>query len=593
MCRRIKHRFEQFSKASMLHQPMIKWVGVGFAALLLLFYCPIGGFSVRLMSLQNAIDTVEAILRSVVILLGIIITILVISFQTFNKYFGRLAFKVFFRLTPLRALFTGFLLNILFSIYVLIYLKDCKTLNDFDIYAKFIFIVQVAASLILVCSIFPTLIKLLSISQSRSNISNFFSEIDHDDLGSYFPNAMRFGSESGDSNNIKLIRDVAMQAIKEFDEETFDIILDNLLNHFEAYLKSENDRESKQRLYRIYSDFLWILFQFAIKEKNTSGSNSICAIRGFIEVILLESPTDIVHDHNEHYMGWDYLKVLEWMFDKASASNEDSICDRLIGNLRDYYTLHIEKRFPGNFEFNNENPYLNNYEPNPTFQILNLVNKFSDNVIDKNKLESIKEIGNLFDTIDIVTIGSKNTFNTKRWIISRINDSKERYLKKTLDTGKLNPLPYTLFPFNNAEKAVKSVPTQIILKAKTEAIRMLFRKGAVSNGIFNSLKSDMMLLADLYDHAPELAISAFTYCLKFIASLEPLVNANSSERMKDQYLQMVRYLSYVENDFNNNKIVKEGELNKLLKDTVASFTRAPTFDADLKKSGYVQDNNLI
>lgn len=110
-----------------------KTIGIFLALILIniLFNLSEIGFPKEFLSLENCINILETLVRTVVVLLSIIFSFTLLSFQIFNKYFGRFAFFDFFRKKHLKIMFTLFILNVFFLMYAIGYLKTCQVDNYF------------------------------------------------------------------------------------------------------------------------------------------------------------------------------------------------------------------------------------------------------------------------------------------------------------------------------------------------------------------------------------------------------------------------------------------------------------------------------
>lgn len=128
-----------------------------------------------LLSIPRPIDQVyilESILRSISLFVGILFSFIILSFNVFNKYFGRYAFMGFSKNKSAKTCLTLLICAIAVLIYSSSYLKNVNKIDDFD---KFIYLFSIILSVVGFFSIFPCLLILLVNSQSRENIRNLFN----------------------------------------------------------------------------------------------------------------------------------------------------------------------------------------------------------------------------------------------------------------------------------------------------------------------------------------------------------------------------------------------------------------------------------
>lgn len=552
------------------------------------------GFTIKFLSLDNALLTMQVVVRSIVILLGIIISFTLLSFQVFNKYFGRFAFLDFFKKGHLKQIFTLFILNVVFSIYVQSYLKDCKTDENFDSYGKLIFVESLVLSLILILGIFPIMIKLLSESQSRSNIQILFENISKHDI--YFSTAFYkddIEKEEYETNSFKVILEIGLVSIKEFDHVTFNLLVRNIFLKFKRVMAGDDDADLKRSLFYKFKKILGDYFDFAAKEKNSSALQEIVICRYYIEIEISQRDPPIILDHSSRYYGWDFSLDMEKFYDKSNQYNEDNISSVIVDCCRDYMVEIIKRRLPKNFVYDYNAPYREIYYTGIISHYYSLIRNFHIIAGNLKKITILKSLSNLYMTLDLSILGSENHKDTKTYLLQVNNQNKLEYLESLVGRAGVKDMDSLLYPFGvGLTNEITDLNTSIIFRSSMKAWDYIFQRGTLNNSIINSLKADTMSFISHYRNEPIRSKNLISLSLDKFDYIRELIGETASDEGKDIYLKLARFLSYIKSDYEASGI-NDTDLNAKFAEVSVKFTFKAKFEEELGKKGYLQKNGLF
>lgn len=548
-------------------------------------------FMIKFPSLENCISTVEILIRTIVVLLSIIFSFSLLSFQIFNKYFGRFAFYDFFKKSHLKVMFTLFIMNVSFLVYTFNYLKTCLVDNHFRAYGKLIFVESILFSLILAISIFPVMINLLSSSQSRINLKRLFNSITDENISA----SQSFYSEEIDeddyeTNSFKIITEISLVAIKDFDQSSFEIIIRSIYIKFLEISKSEKSSEIKRSLYYKFRDVFNDIFAYALKEKNSFAMNKILQARFGIEKEVIT--TNLIIDYQDKYNGWDFNFDFEDFYNKSFQSNEEIICVEIVDLYRDFFSEIIRVRFPDTFKYDFEKPYENSIETGIVSTNYSLIEKFVKSSGTSKKSLILKKLSNLFATLDLIILESKNHNDTKNYLLQVNNIHKENFLRVLVEEAQIKNIEFSHYPYGIANASeIKELNSSIILKSQLKSIDYFFQKNVLNNLIINDLKALAFHLIALYETHEFKSKELLKLIIKKFDYIRSLVKENDSLERKDVYIKLDKYLSYIEIGLNQK--INDTELSELLNFTKSKFEYLEKFKEEIKEVGYIQDTNLF
>lgn len=549
------------------------------------------GLPTQFPSLENCISVLEMLVRSIVVLLSIIFSFTLLSFQIFNKYFGRFAFFDFFKKRHLKVMFTLFLLNVVFLIYSIGYLKSCQIDNHFTTYGKIIFIEAVLFSIALCISIFPVMINLLSQSQNRTNLKSLFNSINKDNnisFSTFFD--QEINEEEYHTNVFKIINEIGLTAIKDFDQTSFEIVVRSIYLKSKEVFESENSLEYKRQLYYNFRDNIKDFFIYAVKEKNSFALSRLLTTRLIIEKEAIKHK--FIQDYQDIYKGWDFNFDIENFFSKTIQYNEDSASAEIIDVYRDFFTEIIKIYFPSFLDYDFERPYENMEATNIVSTNYGIIENFIKTTSTAKKTIVLKNICNLFSAIDLIILDSKNTVNAKKYLLHVNNIHKQEYLKCLIEDALIKNIEFQYYPFGIANTSeITKLKSAIILRGQISSLDYLFQKKVLNNLVLNALKaaafSIMKNLTDDLAFGEEL----LTEIIQKFDYLRGLIKKTDNSERKDLYINLHRYLEYISSGYSEKGI--DYNVRKLLNDVILKFEYLNEFQKDLDEEGYLQNKNLF
>lgn len=547
------------------------------------------GFPKEFPPISICIEILETLVRSIVVLLSIIFSFTLLSFQIFNKYFGRFAFTDFFKRKHLKIMFTLFILNVSFLIYTISYLKSCVEPNIFPVYGKVLFIEGILFSIILIFSIFPVMINLLSSSQSRQNIKAMFDSVDKTSFASY-----RFFDDNIDdgeyeNNAFKVITEIGLTAIKEFDHTTFEIVLRSINKKAISVFKSNEAASDKLQLYANFTDNLKDFFSFAVKEKNNSAQQRIIQTRWVLEDEGMKH--DFLKYNSPHYKGIDFITDIEIYFNRAVQNNEDFIAAEIVDTFIDYFATVIRKILPATFRYNYDHPYTNSEDVNTIFSYYRLIESLTTQAAATKKMPVLKNLSNLFMTLDIVIVESTNSTETKRYLLQINNLQKEKLLKNIIENAQIKNIESPYFPFGigNTQELHK-LKSSVILRAELKMIDYLFSKRLLNNYILNDLKTAAFQIIDDFSEDTSTGKVFLNLIVDKFDHIRGLITKTSSNEDKDLYINLHIFLGYIISKYTLTGI--NYEMDEKIREIMNRFPYLDDFKEELKANGFIQNTGL-
>lgn len=487
-------------------------------------------------------------------------------------------------------MFTLFVLNVGFLIYVLIYLKNCLAIQTFNNYGKLIFLESILFSLCLILSIFPVMTSLLSQSQSRSNIKNLFDSISKYEMASTYNPYNEIEETEYETNSFKIIQEIGLVSIKEFDHITFELLIKNIYNKFKTFSETTESLDLKRQLFYRFRDVISDLFDFSAKERNSSAMFNLLSCRYNIELVIAKS--EMVIDYNNRYRGWNFNWDVERYFDKAVQFNEDAICCEIINLYRDYMTEIIKTKFPVSFKYNYDLPFENIDDTSIVTTNFSLIENFCKVAGQLKKTLVLKNISNLHSTLDLVIVESGNYVSTQQYLLQINNISKQKYLRSLVEGANVKNIEYLYYPFGLATNSeVLKLNSAIIFKGSLEAFDFMYQRNALNNLVINQLKADAMGFINSFPKNEAVYKNLILLAINKLHYTSTLINENDTDEKKETYLKLKRYLSYISSHFFQN--LTNDEIKLKITEVENKFPWHDKFEQELIAKGFIQNKNIM
>lgn len=543
-------------------------------------------------TIQSQIYILESILRIVSIFIGISFSFIILSFNIFYKYFGRYAFLDFFKIRSAKVCLTLLVTTILLLIYTISFLKE--TSNPIA-YTNFLFIFSIVLSVVSFFSIFPFFIKLLRNSQNRKHISKLFDKIGGEDyvINNFLSRVKGDKASFYHKDPINLINEIGLSSIKEFDNNTFELINEKILSFFKDSVSEQLEKDEHIDLIGLYHNFMDLLsdfYELSLKERNEKFSKTIVNTRFSIEYEVLENSDNKIfsefNDFKDEYRHWQLNFDVEKFFKKAVQYNEDEICELLINNYISFAGKSIVKLYPKGLEYSKNKHFEVIFGLGATFEPLKMFAKLADILFANERYSLGHLVFNAFQSMEYKIFELNTTSNTKCVIFSVLHNYKRDIYERYLDSPNSDYIGYADFPFKNGAHIREKVKCNSIYLGLLEIVDLLFSKNKLNNVVLNIVKAEMFLMAGKKDFNNIL----LDRTIEKLKKLSKQISKNDSDYKKDLYLKLEKYLSYIQESLKANKAPKE--LIEKVEKTLNTFNHNERFQKELDKKGFVSDERI-
>lgn len=481
-------------------------------------------------------------------------------------------------------------------IYSLAYLKEIKASND---YAESLFILSIAFCVVTIFSIFPTIIILLRESQNRENIGKLIKQLNMDWVISYHENVLwdkKTSYKHYQKDPITLLTEIGTVAVKEFDQITINTIIHECNEYLNNSIKEEQKKEAiePKQLYYEFRTLISNLFQVAVKEKNENALFLLIRSRYDIEKAMFDNLEKVkLTDFNDKYQGCTFNMDMQDFFSRAIQFNEDEVCRRIIDKHRDFITEIIKKILPGrkfDYDFNDRTKFMD--ETSMISGVFREVDIFLSSIINNKKYYLFQNISNLFSTLDLVSIDSTNTSNSKLFLLHVISNYKLDCFDKFIRNSDIKELPYLFYPFQTSTShALREIENSIPFKSSLKAIDILFAKERLNTMVINLLKADTFFLLANIDKN-KINKGLITVAVNKFNHLRHLISESDNDYKKDIYLKLEKFLQYILNEA-TEKNPKDSETLELIKTNLALFVFKDKFKKELDDKGYLSNERIV
>lgn len=478
----------------------------------------------RFPSNETQIFIIDKLLRASAVFIGIIISLVILSFQIFNKRFGRYAFVGFFKNKYLKTLFTLYILNILLSIYSLSYLKE---VGNSDSYSNALFVFCLLLAFVLILSLFPLSIEMIYKSQSRFNINKIINLItkewiyEYDDTESHsihnldvidrelinqepryeYNENERQGIgkiERIEKNPIAMLKEIGANALVQKDNVTIELILNQLFLHlkkivFDGEKDSVLDSSVINRyMYNSIRELVEFHLPIALNNDNNRIVRKLTYCRNALELFVIKNRLPLSNWSSKwEYRGWDICFDYEKFFNKAILLDNRELAEIIMDAYHEYCEYIVRHYLPNTFR-EYKNYYTLSDEADLCSYLLNSqIRMFVERAILYKRLDTFKKIFNLF-SLEITVLKSGNTVSVKRYLLHLLNNSKEHTFKKYLNHI-VDDIDTYHFPYGMVlQSEIKTTDTAIIFSSLLESTKLSLSKNKLNNMMINRLKTEGM-----------------------------------------------------------------------------------------------------
>lgn len=543
-------------------------------------------------SLGTELYIIENTLRTVSIFVGIVFSFIVLSFNVFYKYFGRLTFIKFFTSKQIKYIFTLFICDMALLLYTCGYLKEGSTRNS---YGDSLFIISLLVSIVLVLSIIPTLILLLRSSQNRNNIKELIADFNEDWSLSYHVNVLW---ERGDKNShhqrdpITLLTEIGTAAIKDYDRTSFVAIKEGCLEHLKK-MHQDYKKDGKfhpNAFYVSLDELLRPLFNVAIKERNETAALMIVDMYHEVEEFYVKNFEDfnVYKSTEHHYDGIRFTVVMSQFMTKSLQFNEDTVSGRIIDVLREWwdetiikiYLPEIQYEYPKGQRFPTDKT---SFFLSSTYHQLAIIFEL---IYTYKKIFLYKEISRFHSVTNLSILSSKNARDTKVYLLQINGINAQGQFEKFLPKLDLD-IASEIYPFDSLaiDQEMDNIRSLVPFQYQMRVVDVLFRHNKLNAYVINNIKAvafhalHRFTEHSIYKKALKAIIEKFDY-------LRSLINQPTTDYHKEIYILLERYLSSI-NEWMPEYKVKDREIEQLVADTLEKFSLKGQFSAELEAKGYI------
>ena len=188
--------------------------------------------------IENQTYILESLLRVISIFIGISFSFIILSFNVFYKNFGRYVFQNFFKIRSAKTCLTLLISTIALLIYTIYFFKETDATSN---YSNFLFLFSIILSIISFLSVFPFFISLLRNSQDRKHISEIFKKLNKEEyvIDKFLAKVNNDKSTFYHKDPISLINEIGLSSIKDFDNNTFELINSEIKSFFKESVSNK------------------------------------------------------------------------------------------------------------------------------------------------------------------------------------------------------------------------------------------------------------------------------------------------------------------------------------------------------------------
>jgi len=539
---------------------------------------------------ENQIYILESLRYTISVFIAITFSFIILSFNVFNKYFGRYVFLAFFKSRSLQSCITLLVCTLILLIYSVYFLKESNNINK---YTDFLFIFSISVSIISFFSVFPFLINVLRNSQSRKNIIYLFDKINDNWAETEFVSEREDDKISFyQKDPLVILKEIGLNSIKEFDSITIEIITQNIVSRFKEICKQKDSKSliNLKCLYHKFNDLLTSLYELSIKEKNEIHSNLILKSRIEIEKIVLENFNDDRFkefvDYGKKYKHWDLNFTVKDFFKKAIQFDEDEVCSNIIDRYSSFIEKSIEKLFPKDLDYSKDKHYETATESEPLFEPLRIINDLAKSSQLSKKHHLFKEIFTVYSVVESLIPKLNTTNSTKCFLYNVVLNIKKDTFNLYIDSSEVRYIESSYFPFQHPIHHYEKTKCTIPFYGLLNILDILFSKDKLNNIILNQVKAEMLHLLRLEDTS-KLIFKA----LDKFEKISSRIKKSDTDYKKDLYLRISENIKIVDS------VAKEKNVDKhileRLKNSLKKFSSEREFEMELKSKGFISDERIV
>lgn len=533
-------------------------------------------------------DILQRILGINSILVGVIISLLILTFRVLNENFGDFAFRAVFKSKYNRILISFFLFNFFLSSYTLMYLNQ----NEYSVYYETLFWITLGSNIFLLCTALPFAFLSLKSASQKSNFDAILESLDDRWIGMYITNRMNKGQIYRlQINPIKEITKIGRKLIESEDYESFRVLDEKFYDKLNSL--GDSDFQFRRFFYQEYREFVNTLFSPSLKSEAAFFTTYLVHKRIELEKDILQLKVDKRQNpiwvSSHHDIQIDFSPF----FYKTTVIKDEAYFEAVMSaylRLGEFYIQEIAPTELPKFE-KIGHQYM-------TVQMLfssylgTGISNIAERLREENHIRHFQYLFRIF-SLQGTVIQSQNSRSTKIFLVHILEtakrDSFEFYLRS-------NPykISYLSFPFNGfgLDYEIEVLDRTQILSGLLWACDLSIQFSQLSYMVLNRLNSTVFGLYRLKSEKGVDIAEPLDQCLDQFDKMRLNLSKTKSLHDMDMYLAIHSYLTTIKKGAGENNLLDK-KLDKKLNSLFKKFKKLTTFKKALDSSHYIRDENIV
>ena len=548
-------------------------------------------FCLTFPQIESQKDILSFILTIIGLLVSIVFSFLILSFNISHRYYGRYAISNFLKNKNARVSITLLISSITLLIYSLYYLGESI---ESDGYTNFLFISSLVLSTISFFFIFPAFNNVLENSHSRNKIDSIFSLINEDRiLDEIYAEEENNIPSFYHKDPFNILYEIGITSLRDYDYTSLEIITSKIPLFFKQNIKNKEEGNFSldyKSLYFKFSTLLFDIYECSIKEKNEKCALLIIRSLFELENIVLKNIRKQDFSKFLNYKKYNYVDfsiILEKCFYKAIKHDEDGVCIYIIDLFNSFSKKTIIEIAPQNISYSKDLHYSLVEKYDIVTEPLRQIKKYSEMLLIRKKPHLLKEVFNVIYVLEVVVREFHTSEGIKNMLYNIILNYKKDIFIDYISEDEVTSIKFLYFPFKWTIYIYKDTKCKIPFLGLLEILDELYNKNKLNNLVLNEVKAEMFCIIRekiFYDDLMKRAIDKFV-------SIGSTITKNDSDSKKSTYMNLQENLHFVLNYAIEEK-VEEKWIN-LLKKSLDKFKLYKKFETDLSKKGYIRDRRII
>lgn len=524
------------------------------------------------------------------ILIGVIMSLIILTFQTLNRKFGQYAFRALFNSIHIRALVTLLILNFFLSTYSIFHLGN----SNLSTYSWCLFYVALASNFFLFILAFPLGFLALKSSSKNDHIDGIIDHMDEEWIYKYSTNSFVKAHKQDEIfslewNPLKELIQIAKNAISNEDLDSYQLVLKKLNEKLIA--RSKIDSNKWEFFFYEMTKFIDQLLVSAIKSDEQIYLGVLLRVRGDVAAQLASIP-----------LAQEDIKIVELSLWRIDYDFENYVKKAIQLNKEDYVELILDQYYVTG------QMYLRNLIPEGLKEVDRL------NYEEDSKLKrfvssyygsSISNIMKLLNTerskgqytfvfklfhFRSDVLQSRCSISTKTFILDSIHNGYESCVKEFMKQTSISESPSVHFlPSNFAIlKEIQELKRMQILRDFSSTISQILISGSLTNRQVSELRGVTNFIIHFKPTNQNIE-RPLKLCLECFGKLiKGLEDYGSDKKNMDLYLFIHESVNSIEKELFNKPALYENLKSDILL-IYSDFTHLTDYKKELDTRDFVRE----